>query len=62
MYKNKREKTYDVLAYHIEKKLKEYHIQNKCVGAVTDNGSNFVKAFRMFSDDLTNEADQHIHR
>ena len=31
--------------------LKEYGIQNKTVGAVTDSGFNFVKAFNLFGSD-----------
>ena len=40
--------TYNVLAEKMEYVLKEYRIQNKTTGAVTDSGSNFVKAFHLF--------------
>ena len=42
--------TYDVLARYLEEILQDYGIQNKTVGAVTDSGSNFVKAFSLFQD------------
>ncbi|KAG8238515.1 hypothetical protein J437_LFUL016181 [Ladona fulva] len=37
--------TFDVLAATIDRVIREYAIQNKVVACVTDNGSNFVKAF-----------------
>ncbi|XP_063220852.1 uncharacterized protein LOC134530157 [Bacillus rossius redtenbacheri] len=40
--------TYDILAAAIHKALREFHIHNKVLACVTDNGSNFVKAFSMF--------------
>ncbi|KZS06552.1 Uncharacterized protein APZ42_029949 [Daphnia magna] len=40
---------YDVLARLIESIHEEYDITLKVVTTVTDNGSNFVKAFRLFS-------------
>jgi hypothetical protein len=39
--------TYDILADKILEILKEYSILDKCVAVVTDNGSNFVKAFQL---------------
>ncbi|EZA53797.1 hypothetical protein X777_06861, partial [Ooceraea biroi] len=38
--------TYDVLAREIKSVFLEYHIQNKVCCTTTDNGSNFIKAFR----------------
>ncbi|KMQ82620.1 ac9 transposase [Lasius niger] len=38
--------THDVLAQAINSVFLEYHIQNKICCTTTDNGSNFVKAFR----------------
>ncbi|XP_057377029.1 uncharacterized protein LOC130698386 [Daphnia carinata] len=40
---------YDLLARLIESIHEEYDITSKVVATVTDNGSNFVKAFRLFS-------------
>lgn len=44
--------TYDVLAAKISEIHAEYTVQHKVRATVTDNGSNFVKAFREFE---TNE-------
>lgn len=38
--------TFDVLAKEINSVFLEYYIQNKVCCVTTDNGSNFVKAFR----------------
>ncbi|XP_067210351.1 zinc finger BED domain-containing protein 4-like isoform X2 [Linepithema humile] len=43
--------TYDVLARAINSVFLEYHIQNKVCCTTTDNGSNFIKAFRFEKDD-----------
>ncbi|XP_067216757.1 uncharacterized protein [Linepithema humile] len=43
--------TYDVLARAINSVYLEYHIQNKVCCTTTDNGSNFIKAFRSFGKD-----------
>lgn len=40
--------TYDVIAKEIQGILLEYRIQNKVRRITTDNGSNFVKAFKEF--------------
>lgn len=40
--------TYDILADAIESILEDYGIKNKTKMIVTDNGSNFTKAFRIF--------------
>lgn len=38
--------TYDVLAEAIEAILDEFEIKSKTTMMITDNGSNFLKAFR----------------
>lgn len=38
--------TYDTLAKAINSIFLQYHIQNKICCTTTDNGSNFIKAFR----------------
>ena len=40
--------TYDVIAGSIESILTEFEIQNKTSCIVTDNATNFAKAFRYF--------------
>lgn len=40
--------TYDVIAKEIQNILLDYRIQNKVRRITTDNGSNFVKAFKEF--------------
>ena len=47
--------TYDVIASSIEEILVEFRIHNKTSGATTDNGSNFVKAFRLFAENDEDE-------
>lgn len=47
--------TYDVLDDIIETVLNEYSILNKVTKAVTDNAANFVKAFKIFSEDLNSK-------
>lgn len=42
----KEKHTFDVLAKAINSIFFEYHIQNKVCCTKTDNGTNFVKAFR----------------
>ncbi|XP_071639299.1 uncharacterized protein [Temnothorax longispinosus] len=49
--------TFDVLAKEINSVFLEYHIQNKVCCVTTDNGSNFVKAFRDFARDENIEND-----
>ena len=42
--------TYNVIASRIEhKKLPSYGLNGKVIGTITDNGSNFVKAFSVYS-------------
>lgn len=43
--------TYDVLAKEIFAILGSYMIQNKTLLMVTDNATNFIKAFRLFSEE-----------
>ena len=40
--------SFDVLANHIEAIQKEFGLQNKTDGCVTDSASNFMKAFKLF--------------
>ena len=49
-YKMKESSTFDVLAQSIHDIYKDFKIQNKVNSGVTDNGANFCKAFRMFSE------------
>ncbi|KAH7955470.1 hypothetical protein HPB52_000920 [Rhipicephalus sanguineus] len=49
--------TYDKLAEVLSSVFAEYGIQGKVTSVVTDNGSNFVKAFRVFGESETNETD-----
>ena len=46
----KESSTFDVLAQSIHDIYKDFKIQNKVNSGVTDNGANFCKAFRMFSE------------
>ncbi len=41
--------TFEVLAQSLEEIMKEFGVQNKTVGCVTDSGSNFLKSFRLFA-------------
>ncbi len=54
--------TYDVIGAEIENIHSSYGLLNKVVATVTDNGSNFVKAFKVYqpvteSDDETEEGE-----
>jgi hypothetical protein len=42
--------TFDVLAEALESILQDFQVLSKTRGVCTDNGSNFVKAFKIFSD------------
>ncbi|XP_040069164.1 uncharacterized protein LOC120842207 [Ixodes scapularis] len=42
--------TYDILAATISEVLEEYDLQTKVTRVITDNGSNFLKAFRIFGE------------
>lgn len=42
--------TYDKLASTLLETFQDYDLQGKVTKVVTDNGSNFVKAFRLFSE------------
>ncbi|XP_071582354.1 uncharacterized protein [Temnothorax nylanderi] len=55
--------TFDVLAKEINSVFLEYHIQNKVCCVTTDNGSNFVKAFRDFARDenIENDDDETVN-
>ena len=46
----RRRHTYDVLACKIEQVHTSYSLVGKVCATITDNGSNFVKAFTVFSD------------
>ncbi|XP_065315835.1 uncharacterized protein LOC135924669 [Gordionus sp. m RMFG-2023] len=41
--------TYDAISKALTAVFKEFHIQNKNICTITDNASNFSKAFRVFS-------------
>jgi len=44
--------TYDVIASRIEQIHANYGLNGKVVATITDNGSNFVKAFSVYSTDI----------
>ena len=44
--------TYDVIAARIEHIHASYGLNGKVIGTITDNGSNFVKAFSVYSTSL----------
>lgn len=48
--------TFDVLANALHDIHLEYDIRDKIVRTTTDNGSNFIKAFRIFGDENNNVA------
>ncbi|CAL1671783.1 unnamed protein product [Lasius platythorax] len=50
--------TYDIIAKAINSVFMEYHIQNKVCCTTTDNGSNFVKAFRTFEKEKSDELEE----
>jgi hypothetical protein len=50
--------TFEVLAEALESVLQEFQILIKTRGLCTDNGSNFVKAFRIFSDENQESKDE----
>ena len=53
--------TFDVLATALNDIHTEYGIRNKVVRTTTDNGSNFLKAFQVFSvDKNNNEAEEEV--
>ena len=45
--------TYDVLAEKIESVHRQFGLSEKVTATITDNGSNFVKAFKTFSTDTS---------
>lgn len=47
--------TFDVIAAKISQVHAEFHIQGKVTATVTDNGSNFVKAFSEYGDSETED-------
>ena len=49
--------TYDVLAASIEEIHRKYRLSGKVTATVTDNGSNFVKAFASFASQLPGGSD-----
>jgi len=50
--------TYDIIAQKIYSIHQDYKISNKVLSCTTDNGSNFVKAFKEFSKELPLEDDE----
>ena len=50
--------TYDVLVASIEGIHRLYGLSGKFTAKVTDNGSNFVKAFKIFASQLPGESDE----
>jgi hypothetical protein len=50
---------YDVIAAIMEKVFMEFHVQNKVVKTVTDNGTNFCKAFKIFGNEVDGTAALH---
>ena len=50
--------TYDVLAASIEEIHRKYRLSGKVTATVTDNGSNFVKAFETFASQLPGGSDE----
>ncbi|XP_065324178.1 uncharacterized protein LOC135931181 [Gordionus sp. m RMFG-2023] len=52
--------TYDILANIIAEIHRSYKIQNKVCKMITDNGSNFLKAFRIFGEDNNNNNTSNI--
>lgn len=55
-------RTYDAIAAEIEQIHSSFALCGKITATVTDNGSNFVKAFRMFQadDEADNDVDEVI--
>ncbi|XP_065315273.1 uncharacterized protein LOC135924151 [Gordionus sp. m RMFG-2023] len=52
--------TYDILSNIIAEIHRSYKIQNKVCKMITDNGSNFLKAFRIFGEDNNNNNTSNI--
>ena len=50
--------TYDVLAERIESIHRQFGLRGKVTATITDNGSNFVKAFKTFSPDTTSMSEE----
>uniref|UniRef100_A0A672HM29 BED-type domain-containing protein n=1 Tax=Salarias fasciatus TaxID=181472 RepID=A0A672HM29_SALFA len=49
--------TYDVIASEIDQIHSLYRVSTKVTTTVTDNGSNFVKAFRVYQQEQRNDSD-----
>lgn len=58
----KRKHTYDVIAKALEEVFQEYELQNKICFTVTDSGSNFLKAFRHFSVEESEEGSLEVEQ
>ena len=57
MCKNQGRHTYDVLACKVEQIHASYSLTGKVRATITDNGSNFVKAFLVYSSSLLDSSD-----
>ena len=54
--------TYDILVEKIESVHCQFGLNGKVTATITDNGSNFVKAFKTFSPDTTSVSEEDIQQ